>query len=52
MLVVSVVMYTVAASHWALNMSIAARKLRVIPPSEAVVLLYVPSANVCRSSTT
>ncbi|KAI0252426.1 hypothetical protein BJV78DRAFT_355846 [Lactifluus subvellereus] len=45
MLVVSVIMYAAAASHWALNMSIAARRLRAIPPSEAVVLLYVTSVN-------
>ena len=51
MLVVSVVMYAVAATHWALTMAIVARRLRagnVLTPSssEALALIYVPAINV------
>ena len=50
MLVVSVVMYAVSASHWALSTSIAARG--AMAPSEELVLLYVPVVNVRHSLTT
>jgi hypothetical protein len=43
-------MYAVSASHWALNMAIAIRWVRVgkvfIATSEALVLIYVPMVNV------
>jgi hypothetical protein len=56
MLVVSVVMYAVSATHWALTMAIAIRWLRIdkvvfIKPFEAQALIYVPTVNV-RSSLT
>ncbi|KAI0252406.1 hypothetical protein BJV78DRAFT_353779 [Lactifluus subvellereus] len=49
MLVVSVVMYTVSATHWALTTAITVRRLRIgkvfIKPIEALALIYVPSVN-------
>ncbi|KAI0252410.1 hypothetical protein BJV78DRAFT_354086 [Lactifluus subvellereus] len=49
MLVVSVVMYTVSATHWALTTAITVRRLRIgkvfIKPIEALTLIYVPSVN-------
>ncbi|KAI0252400.1 hypothetical protein BJV78DRAFT_353123 [Lactifluus subvellereus] len=49
MLVVSVVMYAVSASHWALSTSIVARGSRALALSEELVLLYVPVVNLVLS---
>jgi hypothetical protein len=55
MLAVSIVMYTVSASHWGLNIFIDIRGLRkgklVITPAEFQALVYLPAINVCRSLT-
>ncbi|KAI0252399.1 hypothetical protein BJV78DRAFT_1352418 [Lactifluus subvellereus] len=49
MLAVSVVMYAVSASHWALEMAVTLRQSTVgkilITPSEAVFLIYSPAIN-------
>ncbi|KAI0252419.1 hypothetical protein BJV78DRAFT_1202907, partial [Lactifluus subvellereus] len=49
MLVVSVVMYAVCATHWALSMATVVRWSTVgnvvIPPSEVVALIYLPAVN-------
>ncbi|KAI0252429.1 hypothetical protein BJV78DRAFT_356052 [Lactifluus subvellereus] len=49
MLVVSVVMYTVSASHWALTTTITVRWVRIgelfITPIEALAFIYVPPVN-------
>ncbi|KAI0252411.1 hypothetical protein BJV78DRAFT_1352427 [Lactifluus subvellereus] len=51
MLVVSVVMYGAAATHWALEIALTIRqsthsKVHVMPtPSESVALIYVPAIN-------
>ncbi|KAI0252424.1 hypothetical protein BJV78DRAFT_355488 [Lactifluus subvellereus] len=49
MLVVSVVMYAAAASHWALEIAVTLRRSRVgnvfLTPSEALALIYLPAVN-------
>ncbi|KAI9443125.1 hypothetical protein H4582DRAFT_1158495 [Lactarius indigo] len=49
MLAVSTVMYTVCAVHWAMNMVIAAKILRVdealMSPFELLVVVYLPTIN-------
>jgi len=51
MLAVSAVMYAVSAVHWAMNMAIAAKILRVdealMSPLEMLVIIYIPTINVC-----
>ncbi|KAI0252412.1 hypothetical protein BJV78DRAFT_1352428, partial [Lactifluus subvellereus] len=53
MLVVSIVMYTVSATHWALAMAITVRWSSVgnvfVPPSEVVALIFLPTVNVILS---
>ncbi len=50
MLAMFVVMYTVSAAHWALNMAIAVRSLRVgmvsTSPFEMLVTMCLPTINV------
>ena len=50
MLAVSAVMYVVSAVHWAMNMVIFAKSLRVgallITPFELLVIVYLPTINV------
>ncbi|KAH8998661.1 hypothetical protein EDB92DRAFT_1941458 [Lactarius akahatsu] len=49
MLAVSTVMYAVCAVHWAMNMSIAAKFLRIgeapMSPFELLVVVYLPTIN-------
>jgi hypothetical protein len=56
MLAVSMVMYTISATHWAINVTDSVKALRVgqfvRTPIRQLVAVYLPTINVRRSSET